>query len=287
MVRRYSWILFFSAVFAVAQQPALAPAIYQRFQPIDLTGNWVSVVTEDWAVRMITPAKGDFVSLPLNAAGQKAGNEWDPAKDAADPCKAYSAPALLRIPGRLKIAWQDGGNTLRIDADAGQQTRLLHFTGAEPQGEAGYQGYSAAAWEYAGGFDPARVPPAGAGAGRGNGGGPPPPGAAGGGGRAGGGGGGGGRGRGAPPATPQGGDLRVVTTHLKPGYLRKNGIPYSKDATLTEYFNIHHDPQGVDWMVVTTIVHDPMYLTVDYITSTNFKKEPDDSKWRPRPCSPQ
>jgi hypothetical protein len=262
-------IAFFLAIgaAAVAQQaPEGGPAIYQKYAPIDLTGNWVSVVTEDWAVRMITPPKGDFVSLPLNAAGQAAGNAWDPARDQAsgDACKAYAAPALLRIPGRLKIGWQDGGKTLRIDTDAGQQTRLLQFAGAGPSGEAGWQGYSAAEWEYAGGFDPARVPTPGQGRG----------------GR----GGGNARGRGAPPATPQGGALKVITTHIKPGYLRRNGVPFSKDAVMTEYFNVHHDPYGTDWMVVTTTLHDPTYLTVDYITSTNFKREPDDSKWRPRPC---
>jgi hypothetical protein len=250
---------------AVGQQAAgTGPAIYQRYAPIDLTGNWVSVVTEDWTIRMITPPKGDFVSLPLNVAGPKLANEWDPARDLASgqACKAYSAPALLRIPGRLKIRWQDGGDTLRIDTDAGQQTRLLHFTGVEPSGEAGWQGYSAASWEYAGGFDPARAMAPNGGASRG-------------------------RGRGVPPSTPQGGSLKVVTTHLKPGYLRKNGVPYSKDAVLTEYFNVYPDPYGTDWMVVTTTVHDPAYLLVDYITSTNFKREPDDSKWRPRPCTVQ
>jgi hypothetical protein len=283
-------LLFLVTCFAavpvlMAQLVQPPPAIYQRFAPINLTGNWVSVVTEDWEVRMITPAKGNFVSLPLNAAGQKIANTWDPARDVAagEACKAYAAPALLRIPGRVKIAWQDGGNTLRIDTDAGQQTRLLRFTGTAPAGEAGWQGYSAAAWEYAGGFDPA-VAMAAAAAGRG----PAAEGdqAAGGGGRGGGGGGGGRRGRG-PLTAPQGGDLKVVTTHLKPGYVRKNGVPFSKDAVLTEYFNIHADPYGTDWMVVTTVLHDPVYYAVDYITSTNFKREPDDSKWRPRPCSAQ
>jgi len=264
---------------ALAQQaPAAGPAIYQRFAPVDLTGNWVSVVTEDWEVRMLPLAKGDFVSLPLNAAGQKAANAWDPAKDlaAGEACKAYSAPALLRIPGRLKIGWQDDGKTLRIDTDAGQQTRLLHFAGVEPSGEAGWQGYSAASWEYAGGFDPAlaiAAGPAAAAAGAGG------PGAVPAGGTR--------RARSGRPLTPQGGALKVVTTHLKPGYLRKNGVPYSGDAVLTEYFNLQADPYGTDWMIVTTIVHDPTYLVVDYIVSTNFKREPDDSKWRPRPCTAQ
>jgi hypothetical protein len=252
-------------VFAYAASAQTAPATYQRFAALDLTGNWVSVVTEDWAQRMLPPVKGDVSSLPLNAAGQKAAKEWDPSREgAAEACKAYGAPALLRIPGRLKINWQDGGKTLRIDADAGQQTRLLHFADVAakdvPMGDLGWQGFSQAAWEYAGGFDPLRA---------GDQQNPAP--------RS--------RGRGAPPMTPQGGALRVVTTHLKPGYLRKNGIPYSKDAVLTEYFNLHADPYGTDWMIVTTIVHDPADLVVDYITSTNFKREPDDSKWQPQPCS--
>jgi hypothetical protein len=257
--------LFLALAFALAA-PGATPASYQRYAAVDVTGVWVSVVTEDWSVRMITPAKGDFASLPLNPAGQKVANAWDPDRDiaAGEACKAYAAPALLRIPGRVKIAWQDDGNTLRVDTDAGQQTRLLHFAGTEPSGEAGWQGYSAASWEYAGGFDPGRVM-AMAGTG------PAPA-----------------RRRMAPlPDTPQGGSLKVITTHLKPGYLRKNGIPYSKDAVLTEYFNVYSDPYGADWMVVTNIVHDPTYLVVDFITSTNFKREPDDSKWRPRPCTLQ
>jgi hypothetical protein len=258
-----------AAIPAAYAQPSAAAgsAIFQRLAPVDLTGNWVSVVTEDWAVRMLPPIKGDFVSLPLNALGQKVANTWDPARDlaAGEACKAYGAPALLRIPGRVKIGWQDGGKTLRIDTDAGEQTRLLHFAGEEPRGEAGWQGYSSASWEYANGFDPDRASSAGDGrtgvAVR--------------------------RGRAAPPTTPQGGSLKVITTHLKPGYLRNNGVPFSKDAVLTEYFNVHSDPYGTDWMIVTATVHDPAYLVVDYITSTNFKREPDSAKWHPRPCTVQ
>lgn len=275
LVRKFWAASLLSAVVLSAQTgPGNAPPIYQRFAPVDLTGNWVSVVTEDWEIRMIPLKKGDFVSLPLNAAGQKAGNDWDPAKEnPSEACKAYAAPALLRIPGRLRISWQDGGNTLRIDSDAGEQTRLLHFTGTEPKGEAGWQGYSEAEWEWAGGFTPAAALAAASAAATGA------PGAPAGGGRA--------RGRGAPPTKPQGGALKVVTTHLKAGYLRRNGIPFSKDAVLTEYFNVYPDPYGTDWMVVTSTLHDPTYLAVDYITSTNFKREADGSKWRPRACSAQ
>ena len=264
MQRHHSWslLLVLASLLPVAAQPQ--PALSQRFAPINLTGNWVSVVTEDWPQRMLAPVKGDTSSIPLSTAALQAVAAWDPAKDlaAGEACKGYGAPALLRIPGRLKIAWQDSGSTLRIDTDAGQQNRLLQFTAADTRGELTLQGSSAASWDYANGFDPARLPPPGAGAGAAR----------------------GGRG---PLTAPQGGALKVITTHLKPGYLHKNGVPYSKDAVLTEYFNLHADPYGVEWMVVTTTVHDPANLLIDYITSTNFKREPDDTKWRPRPCSVQ
>src|SRR5205809_2993773 len=94
--------------------------------PVDLTGYWVSIVTEDWRYRMITPAKGDHPSQPLNAAGAKLADSWDPAKDeaAGEQCRAYGAGGVMRVPGRLHITWQDD-NTMKIDLEAGTQTRLL------------------------------------------------------------------------------------------------------------------------------------------------------------------
>src|SRR3984885_8133690 len=67
----------------------------------DFTGYWVSVVTEDWRWRMVTPIKGDFASVPLTPAGRKLGNEWDPAKDeaAGEQCRSYGSPAIMRVPG--------------------------------------------------------------------------------------------------------------------------------------------------------------------------------------------
>src|SRR5689334_8662855 len=186
------------AVSLAAQQPA--PGTARSLSPIDLTGNWVSIVTEDWRFRMVTPPKGDYASVPLNAAARAVADKWDPAKDEAEgnACKSYGAANIMRVPGRLHISWQDD-NTLKIETDAGQQTRLLHFAGT-PSGEPSWQGYSVAEWEFAGGRNPAAA------AGRG------------------GGGGGGGRG-GAPAAAPRGGSLKVETTRLKEGYLRKNGVP--------------------------------------------------------------
>jgi len=226
---------------ALAGLNAQAPAP-KAIAPIDLTGYWVSVVTEDWLYRMVTPDKGDYSAVPLNPEGRKLADMWDPSKDeaAGNQCKAYGAAALMRVPGRLHITWQDD-NTLRIDTDAGTQTRLLKF--GSPTGLGGdWQGVSAAEWELLR-------------AGRG----------------------------GAGPVL--GGSLKVVTTKMKPGYLRKNGVPYGANTVLTEYYDRLNQPNGDVWLIVKTIVDDPQYLTQPFITSTNFKKIPDASGWNPSPCT--
>ena len=218
--------------------------------PMDLTGYWVSIVTEDWRYRMVTPAKGDYASVPLNPEGRKVADAWDPAKDEASgsQCKSYGAAALMRVPGRLHITWADD-NTLKIEADAGTQTRLLHFGAAQPSaGDPTWQGSSAALWD---------VPPAG----RGMGGGPA-----------------------VRPGQPRAGTLKVVTTHMRPGYLRKNGVPYSGNATVTEYFDRTNEPNGDSWLIVTTIVNDPQYLQQEFVTSTHFKKQADATGWAPTAC---
>ena len=82
-----------------------------------------------------------------------------------------------------------------------------------------------------------------------------------------------------------GGSLRVVTTNLRAGYLRKNGVPYSEQTTVTEYFDIASFPDGSKVLLVTTTVEDPVYLNGPYVVSPHFKKEADGSKWDPMPCS--
>jgi len=232
--------------------PAPAPRSAREAALVDLTGNWVSVVTEDWRWRMITPLKGDAASVPINAEARKIVDAWDPAKDEAAglQCKAYGAPAIMRVPGRLHIAWQDD-NTLRIETDAGRQTRLFHFGGkSASETEPAWQGYSAARWEP----------------------GPPPPPA-------------GVGGLGLAPRQTRSRSLEVVTTRLRPGYLRKNGVPYSASTTLTEYYDRFSEPNGDEWFTVTTVVTDPVYLAIPFVTTTDFKKESDASRWNPTPCS--
>jgi hypothetical protein len=228
-----------------------APKSAQAAAPVDLTGYWVSVVSEDWRWRMVTPIKGDFASIPLNAEARQIGNAWDPAKDiaAGEQCKSYGAAAIMRVPGRLHISWADE-NTLKIETDAGTQTRLLHFTGKPAQGgERTWQGYSLANWERpvrGSGFP--------------------------------------GFGLGATREGAHGKSLEVVTTLLRAGYLRKNGPPYSENTVLKEYYDLHKERNGDTWFTVTTVVEDPKYLTEPFVTSTDFKKIPDGAGWSPSAC---
>ena len=78
--------------------------------------------------------------------------------------------------------------------------------------------------------------------------------------------------------------MKVVTTDLKPGYLRKNGVPYSANALLDEYFDTFTEQNGDKWLVITTVVTDPQYLNQPFITSTHFKGQADASGWNPTPC---
>jgi hypothetical protein len=220
--------------------------------PVDMTGTWVSVVTEDWQWRMRTAAKGDTTSVPLNGEGLRVANTWEPSMDGR--CEAFGVGGVMRLPLRLKISWQDD-MTLKIETDAGQQTRLLKFAGAGPAaapvsapGPRTLQGTSVAEWQRSGGAFDAFLE------------------------------------RGAGAAPPRWGSLKVTTTNVLPGWLRRNGAPYSQNATITEYFGRVTNPEAGDWFVVTTIVDDPTYLNQTFVTSSNFKKEPNDSKWSPSAC---
>lgn len=242
---------------APAQPPPglFGPRPPRKGAPIDLTGYWVSVVTEDWRFRMLTPAKGDYMGVPVTAAAVREADGWDPDADErnANQCRSYGAPAIMRVPGRLHITWVDD-NTLQIETDAGMQKRLFRFgADALSPAERSWQGTSTASWELpdptgqlallSDVFGPI------------------------------------------PNPFPANGTLKVVTTDLRAGYLRKNGVPYSENAALTEYFDVVQDRKGTRWLVVMSIVEDPLYLTHPFVLSTQFKKQPDATGWEPTPCS--
>ena len=235
--------------------------------PIDLTGYWTAVLTEDWHVRMLTAPRGDFGSgapgavaqvsigtlgvganpaqdanIPYNLSGAQAAMAWDAAEDeaAGNQCRAYGAPGIMRQPTHLHITWPDD-NTLQVEADFGTQTRSLHFTPPAAGLESTRQGHSVALWNAMGG-----------GGGQAN--------------------------------FERGGALKVVTTHLTPGYYWKNGVPYTGNAVLTENFFLLDLPDGNTWMTMTQRVDDPEYLTEPYVVNYHFKKLPDGSSWNPTPC---
>jgi hypothetical protein len=189
--------------------------------PIDLTGYWVSIVTQDWRWRMVTPAKGDYRGIPLTDEGRKVADMWDPARDeaAGEACRAYGAPALMNVPGRIHITWQDD-ETLKVDTDAGTQTRLVRFKGPAPGPRTvrTWQGHSAAEWQVPRPNVPLNLRPADRAPGV------------------------------PPPAIGKGGSLKVVTTNLRAGYLRKNGVPYSENAVLTEYWEVFTRDNGEEWL---------------------------------------
>jgi hypothetical protein len=247
-----AWVAFAALLSAQRGGPPGPPPTPRAAAPIDLTGYWVAVISEDWRWRMVTPLKGDAASIPANAAARPVIDAWDPAKDEAAglQCKSYGAAAIMRVPGRLHITWQDDA-TMKIETDAGQQVRLLHFAGDPPRGAApSWQGYSAAKWETAlnSGFPPLSF----AGPSRG------------------------------PRSTRT---LEVATGNLRAGYLRKNGVPYSEKTSVKEYFDLFNEPDGSTWFMVTTVVEDPVYLAVPFVTTSHFKKQQDAAGWHPEPCT--
>jgi len=185
--------------------------------PVDFTGYWVSIVTEDWIERMSpdSPPSGTGGARGLGGArGQPAP---PPPANPPEACRVYAAGGSLRVPGRLHITWADD-NTLKVEMDAGTQTRLFHFNPTTPAPtEKTLQGYSVATWEV----------------------------------------GGRGGGRGAPAGAPAArwGSLNVSTTNLRGGYLLSSRSSYSDNSTLTEYFTRHTD-FGVDYFTVTASLQD-------------------------------
>jgi hypothetical protein len=244
-----------------AQPPRAVNPSPRELAPMDLTGYWVSVVTEDWRYRMVMPLKGDYGSVPLNAAGRHAADAWTP--DQAGRCEAFGAAAVMRAPGRIHITWEDE-STLKIETEAGSQTRRIRFgpsaPGRFPPGApaaTSWQGVSVASWDpppdvidvlRTGGFDRLDA------------------------------------GQGAAARRTVWTPLKVVTTNVRAGWLRTNGVPYSAQTVVTEHFMRFAVPEAGEWLTVRTVVDDPVYLVQSFMTSTNFKREADGSKWSPAPC---
>jgi len=249
-------ILLIAAALIVAGQPLTgqrgggargqdAPPTPKSDPAIDLTGTWTAVITEDWTLRMVTPKKGDYTRVPMTPAARRVADAWDRAKDeaASEQCRGYGAPGVMRLPGRLRIGWMDD-RTLKMEVEAGNQTRLFHFappgpSAAGPKGpalqESTWQGESAAQWQYT-------VNP------------------------------------------PRTGELKVTTNRLRAGYLRKNGVPYSANTTMTEYYHRMTAPNGDVWLTVVAEIVDPENLREPFVQSTHFKRLAGNATFKPEAC---
>ena len=231
---------------AIAQRGAPTPQTPRAAAPFDLTGQWVALVTNEWQWRMLTPPKGVYDVIPLTPEARKIADSWDPARDEAGglQCRSYGAPVIMQVPARFRVSWADD-STLRIESDNGRQVRLFRFGRPDPPtGEPTWQGHSVAQWL------PARNQA---------------------------------REVNVEPKPARTGTLKVVTTRLRPGYLRKNGVPYSDATTVTEHFTPFSGPGG-DYFNVTVVVEDPRYLSDVYVRSMQFRREADTSRWNPQPC---
>ena len=252
--------LFLMAVSALAQSG-------KSLAPWDLTGYWVSIVTEDWRYRMQTAPKYDYYGFVLKAEAKKVADAWDAEKGPqGEACINFHAPVVMRQPGRLQVSWQND-NILKIETDAGKQTRLFYFSTPPVTNDTSMQGVSMASWQTPAairnvtnklsaqnpitpgfpGINTQNEQPA------------PPP--------------------------QKYGALRVSTTRVRAGQLRSNGIPFSAGAALTEYYDVHKEKSGDEWLVITTVVEDPMYLEVPFVNSTHFRRQKDASGWDPQPCT--
>lgn len=264
-------VIFGAALPGSAQVATIPPGTgvtAKAYAPFDITGYWVALVTEDWRYRFLTAPKGDYYSIPLNNEGKRVADQWDAQKDIAEgkQCLGYGAPGIMRQPARVHITWQND-NALRVEIDAGKQTRDFLFGSPKPPtGVPTLQGFSVAKWEtpqitrfYSGKINAQD---------------PNTPGFS------------GQTPRGEPPADTRklGGTLKVVTTHLSPSYLRNNGVLFSPNAVLTEYYDVHKASDGNDYMLITSVVDDPQYLYVPWVTTNHFRREPDGAKWDPHPC---
>ncbi len=230
---------------------AKPPPTARAQEPFDPTGYWVSLITQNWQYRMVVPGPGEYADIPMNPQAKKTADAWHAAAAiaAGQQCEAYGAAVLMRNPERLHISWQDD-EMLQVQTDEGMQTRLLHFkaaSGTPPPPS--LQGFSTAHWILDTTVNTFGAPLGGA--------------------------------AGHPPY----GSLRIDTSDLLPGLLRKNGVPYGADTKMSEYWDLREISPTQQWLTVSTKVQDPQYLFEPYVYDSIFQKEPDGSKWDPSPCS--
>jgi hypothetical protein len=219
----------------------------QAAAPFDPTGYWVSIVTEDWRYRMRTPPRGDYPGLFLNPGARAIADAWDPAKDVAAGEECKAYGAGAIMRVPTRLHITWAGENI-LTIETDAGSQQRTFQFGKNITDTG-----AGTWQ---GVSRAEwqlhgitVP------GQGN--------------------------------APRSGNLRVVTTAMRPGYIRSNGVPYSAHAVVTEYFDLVTEDNGDQYLIVVSVVEDPEYLLAPVITSSNFRRQADSKGWNPTPCTVQ
>ncbi len=201
---RFGWLLW-----------AAAPA----FAQVDFSGEWAPRFYEDQLERVPGPEIGDYLGLPLSAAGRMRADSWDASIQTLPEwqCRPHSADYIWRGPSNLRVSKEVDPVSREITAFHAEWLRSIdrpiYLDGRpHPPEEAlhSWAGFSTAKWD---------------------------------------------------------GDVMTTkVTHLKEGYVRRNGVPRSEKATLTEHWIRHGD-----WLTVVTIVNDPVNLTEPFVRSTDYE----------------
>lgn len=188
-----------------------------------LNGDWVGTFHEDQPERGPGPELGDYLGIPVNAAGRQYADSWDASRLTLPEhqCRAHVSPYIYRGPIRVRITEEIDPGTQTVIAikhflSTYAQERTIWLDGRpHPSEEAPHtwMGFSTGEW--------------------------------------------------------QGRILKVTTTHIKQGWHRRNGIPMSAKATMTEYF-IRHDTV----LTQVSITEDPIFLSQPLVKTTNLTLDP-------------
>jgi hypothetical protein len=190
---------------------------------VDLSGNWGTVLQEDFPERIPGPELGDYLGLPINDANRLRADSWSGSRLTMpeQQCRVHVSPYIFRGPTNLRI-WEEKDpetqNLLAVHvySQTYEQNMVIWMDGRPHPPEYAlhtWMGFSTGKWE--------------------------------------------------------GDMLSVFTTHIKTGWIRRNGLVESDHATLTQHYIRHGN-----LLTHVSIVTDPAYLSEPLIKTQEFQLNP-------------